>query len=149
MSEEQCWARLTAADHGVLATSQGHRIETVPVCFAIAHDAVSGQTVIGSPIDQVKAKETTELSRLSNVGRNPRAALLCEHWDSDDWSQLWWVRAQLLHLADPEVDRTLVTACERALHDKYAQYRDTNFAHLLVFDVTAVAGWSALGVAPA
>lgn len=148
MNEEQCWARLTAADHGVLATSQGRGIESVPICFVSVRDASSGSTVIANPIDRVKAKETTELSRRANVERNPRATLLCERWDRDDWSQLWWVRAHLLHLSDSDVDSALVVACEQALRDKYVQYRDADFAHVLVFDVTAVTGWCAQGAAP-
>lgn len=144
LSEEQCWARLAASDHGVLATSRGRGIESVPICFVVVDDAASGGTMIASPIDRVKAKDTTELSRRANVERNPRAALLCEHWDRNDWSQLWWVRAQLLHRWDPEVDRALAVACEHALRDKYVQYRDSDFADVMVFDVTSVVGWSAL-----
>jgi hypothetical protein len=32
---------------------------------------------------------------------------------------------------------------EEALRRKYHQYRDTDFAHLLVFDVERLVGWTA------
>ena len=30
-----------------------------------------------------------------NLDDDPRAALLCDHWDPVDWSRLWWVRASM------------------------------------------------------
>ena len=30
-----------------------------------------------------------------NLEADPRATLLVDHWDRDDWSQLWWVRIGL------------------------------------------------------
>ncbi len=138
LSDKQCWARLRAAEHGVLCTVHPRRaVDAVPVCFAVVG------AVIATPVDRVKAKDTLELARLSNLEHDPRAALLCEHWDRDDWSQLWWVRAHLDRRPDDEVGVRLADECEEALCDKYPQYRDTPFARLLVFDVTLVTGWSA------
>ncbi len=138
LSDERCWARLRAAEHGVLCTVHPARaVDAVPVCFVIV-----GQ-VIATPVDRVKAKDTMELTRLSNLEHDPRAALLCEHWDRDDWSQLWWVRAHLRHRAESEVDARLLDECERALREKYPPYRETRFARILVFDVDQMTGWSA------
>ena len=71
-------ARLATAD----ATGQPH---LVPVTFAVAGDMV--YTAVDA-----KPKRTTALRRLANVAANPRVSLLVDHYD-DDWSRLWWVRA--------------------------------------------------------
>jgi PPOX class probable F420-dependent enzyme len=144
-SDEQCWARLHAAEHGVLCTVHPARaVDAVPVCFAVVG------AVIATPVDRVKAKDTVELARLANLAHDPRAALLCEHWDRDDWSQLWWVRAHLHHRPADDVSARHGDECQKALREKYPQYADTTFARVLVFNVTLVAGWSAAEeIAPA
>ena len=82
---------MRAADHGVLCTSNPRRaIDAVPVCFAVV------TRLIVTPIDRVKPKCTTELGRLQNLDRDATATLLCEQWDPDDWSRLWWVRVHLV-----------------------------------------------------
>ena len=139
LSPEQCQARLQAADHGVLSTVHGQSLDAVPVCFVSLHAG----SVLASPVDRVKAKTTTQLARLSNLERNPRAVLLCEHWDRDDWWQLWWVRAHLRRRPDADLDGRLVVECETALREKYAQYRETEFAQVIVFAVERVVGWAA------
>ena len=52
-------------------------------------------------IDKVKPKKSSRLQREDNLEADPRGALLVEHWDADDWSRLWWVRADLEHVPDP------------------------------------------------
>ncbi len=106
----------------------------MPVCFAVV-----GQTIV-SPVDQIKPKETVDLARVWNVRHTGTATLLCDHWDPDDWSRLWWVRAHLV----PRDDTTPISdGYEDALRQKYHQYRDAQFAHLLVFDVERLLGWTA------
>jgi PPOX class probable F420-dependent enzyme len=39
-----------------------------------------------------KPKRTTDLKRLRNIAANPSVCLLIDHYD-DDWTQLWWGRA--------------------------------------------------------
>ena len=135
LQPDEATGRLVAADHGVLATIHPDRgVDAVPVCFAL--DA--GRVVV--PIDVVKPKASTALQRRANLDHDPRATLLVEGWDAEDWSQLWWVRAQL--------ERTVVAeeqepALERLLRAKYPPYRGTAFADLLVFDVVSVTGWAA------
>jgi hypothetical protein len=137
---DECWSRLRAADHGVLCTTAVDRtIDAVPVCFAVV-----SQLVV-TPIDRVKPKATTDLSRLKNLDRDASATLLCEHWDRHDWSLLWWVRAQLVRRSGHEVSDSLLEECDRALRDKYTQYRETDFAQLVLFDVTSLLGWAAIG----
>ena len=140
LTGQDCWTALRAADHGVLCTSNPKSaestIDAVPVCFAVVSD------LIAAPIDRVKPKRTTELGRLRNLDHDPSATLLCEHWDRHDWSQLWWVRASLVRLSSGDVSPSLLAECDVALRGKYAQYRDTEFATILVFEVKSLVGWS-------
>lgn len=132
---------MRGADHAVLCTS-GPRgsVDAVPVCFAVV-----GRRVV-TPIDQVKPKRTTELGRVRNLDHDGAATLLCEHWDREDWSRLWWVRARLVRCSGHHVSAQLRQACEGALRAKYPQYRETEFADLIVFDVKGTVGWSAADV---
>ena len=138
MTNDQCWGHLAAVDHGVLCT-HGARgaIDAVPVCFVVVGK------VIASPIDTVKAKDTSELGRLKNLEGDATATLLCEQWVRHDWSRLWWVRAQLARRSSHDLSATLREECEAALRHKYFQYRGTEFADLLVFNVKSVTGWAA------
>lgn len=61
------------------------RPHLVPVTFALAGD------LLYSAVD-AKPKSTRDLRRLRNIGERPRVALLADHYD-EDWSLLWWVRA--------------------------------------------------------
>jgi PPOX class probable F420-dependent enzyme len=71
-------ARLATAD-------AGGRPHLVPLCFALAGDRIV------SVVD-AKPKRTLELQRLANIRAQPRVSLLVDHYD-DDWTRLWWVRA--------------------------------------------------------
>ncbi len=138
LTNDQCWANLAEADHGILCTTGARNvIDAVPVCF------VTVGKYIASPIDTVKAKETTDLARLQNLDRDATATLLCEQWVRFDWARLWWVRAQLTRRSGHDVKAALRDECEAALRHKYFQYRGTEFADLLVFDVKSVSGWAA------
>jgi hypothetical protein len=143
LTSDDCWGYLQTADHGVLCTSKAkdpkNAIDAVPVCFAVV------SKLIATPIDRVKTKRTADLGRVRNLDHDPSATLLCEHWDRHDWSQLWWVRASLLRRSGPDVSSSTIAACDAALRDKYVQYRDTDFATLLVFTVESLIGWSGAG----
>ena len=90
LNHDACWDLLRSAEHGVLCTTNAERaIDAVPVCYAVVGDLVV------SPVDRIKPKTTTALKRSENLWRHPAATLLWEHWDADDWSQLWWVRVRL------------------------------------------------------
>ena len=133
LTTDECWARVGAAEHGILCTTNAAGgIDAVPTCLAVVGARIA------TPIDTVKPKETAELGRRANLERDPGGTLLCENWDPDDWSRLWWVRARLVLLSVPDVDEY-----EAALRAKYMQYRTVDFAAVLVFDVLDVVGWSA------
>lgn len=129
--------RATAADHGVLATlNRTGAADLVPVCFAI----VDGTLAI--PIDSLKPKRSTALGRIRNLERDPRATLLVERWDAEDWSRLWWVR---LSLVRADVADGLWARLEQSLRDRYPQYATAAFAAVLTFRIDAISGWQAAG----
>jgi hypothetical protein len=137
LAQTRCWELLRSAEHGALSTFNERRvIDSVPICFAILDQRVV------TAVDDTKPKRTTELGRLRNLDGDPAATLLCDHWDKVDWTQLWWVRAHLqrVPLEQRDVESSLL---DDALRQKYHQYIDATFAHLLVFEVVGLAGWSA------
>jgi len=82
------WARERFAAERVarLATvSAGGLPHLVPVVFAVLADTV------WTAVD-TKPKSTRSLRRLANIGENPQVSLLVDHYE-EDWSALWWVRA--------------------------------------------------------
>jgi PPOX class probable F420-dependent enzyme len=85
----------------------------VPIVFAMA------ESTLYTAVDG-KPKSTHRLRRLANIEANPRVSLVVDHYD-DDWSQLWWVRADgiaAIHHND--------SICERGyelLRAKYPQYQ--------------------------
>ena len=90
LADDDALVRLAAHDHGILCTLNAERgVDAVPVAFVVDDGHV------GVPIDLVKPKTSLRLQRERNLEADPRATLLVEHWDRDDWSRLWWVRAEL------------------------------------------------------
>jgi PPOX class probable F420-dependent enzyme len=120
-------ARLATAD-------EGGRPHLVPIVFTL-----SGETIY-SAVDS-KPKRTRSLRRLANVAANPRVSVLVDHYD-DDWSSLWWVRADgtgRVIAADEDEGRV---ATQR-LVQRYAQYRDRPpGGPVLAIDVERWSGWS-------
>lgn len=128
--------RLTTADHGVLSTVHPDRgVDAVPVVFVV------DDGFVGIPVDSVKPKASDRLQRERNLETDPRATLLVEHWHRDDWSQLWWVRAELRWHPEPDLD--VIERLSALLADRYPQYGDRPFHRVLVLRITDVTGWSA------
>ena len=137
LSVEQARARLAANVHGVMCTMHPERgPDPVPAVYAVNDDGY-----IGVPVDRIKPKASSRLQREDNLQADPRAALLVEHWDTADWSRLWWVRADLQHVADPPPALTddLATRLARTV----PQYADKPFHRVLVCRIVAVTGWAA------
>jgi len=144
LSSDDCWGRLRSAEHGVLCTLGAQdTIDAVPVCHAVVSERIV------TPIDRVKPKTTTNLGRLRNLDRHGTATLICDEWNGRDWSQLWWVRAHLTRRTAGDDPDTSVGAYEGALREKYDQYREAEFAELIVFDVVSLIGWTAAAQAEA
>ena len=134
LPEPEALTRLAAADHGVLSTiHQSRGIDSVPVVFVVEGDR------IGIPIDTVKPKSSTRLSRDSNTTDDSRATLLVQRWDAGDWSNLWWVRVHL----ERELEPGTIAPLSKALAARYPQYRDEPFETVLVFRIVATYGWVA------
>jgi PPOX class probable F420-dependent enzyme len=105
----------------------------VPMVFALAGE------VIHSAVD-AKPKRHRALKRLANIGHEPRVSVLVDHY-ADDWSLLWWVRAD-------GIARVLAASPDglAALTAKYPQYVDAPPAG--PFLAIEVRRWSSWGVEP-
>lgn len=137
LTSEQGLARLRAEVHGVLCTLHPTRgPDPQPVVFAVSADEH-----VGVPIDSVKPKRSSRLQREANLEADPRGSLLIEHWESQDWSRLWWVRAQLTHVSDPNA--ALLEELGDRLAQTVPQYADKPFHRVLVCRIEAVTGWTA------
>jgi len=127
--------RFAGARVARLATlSDAAQPHVVPVTFAV-HDSV-----VVSAVDD-KPKSTRKLQRLENIRREPRVALLVDEYD-EDWSNLWWVRADG-HARVIEAGSDLV-ASVAWLTEKYEQYRQgPPLGPVVWVDVDTVTGWAA------
>jgi PPOX class probable F420-dependent enzyme len=126
-------ARFADAAIGRLATvTADDKPHIVPCCFALSGD------IVYSAVDH-KPKSTRQLRRITNLRGNPHAALLVDYYD-EDWSSLWWVRAdgtgRILDTG-PDLDRAITL-----LVAKYDQYRQVPPAGpVIALDIVAWRGW--------
>lgn len=136
MTAEELRHRFAATRVARLATiGPGGAPHLVPVVFALDGDTVY------SAVD-AKPKRTTNLQRLANVRDDPRATLLADHYD-EDWTALWWVRAdgrgRVIERGEPEADRAV-----ELLAARYPQYVATPPpGPVLAVDVERWSGWAA------
>ena len=108
--------RFAASPVARLATADVDGVpHAVPVTFVVLND------VVYFAVDH-KPKSTWNLRRLRNIRENPSVAVLVDHYD-DDWSKLWWARAdgrgEVLDKGQERL-RAVELLCGR-----YAQYRDS------------------------
>jgi PPOX class probable F420-dependent enzyme len=106
----------------------------VPVVFAVHND------VIFTAVD-AKRKSTRRLRRLANIENNPTVSLLVDHYE-DDWSQLWWVRADgvaAIHYSGEEM-----ASGYALLRQKYVQYQRLALdGPVVTVDVQRWSSWQA------
>lgn len=125
------WAQsFAAAPVAALATAADGAPHLVPVVFA-----VSGDTIY-TAVD-AKRKSTKRLRRLANIEANPRVSLLVDHY-TDDWTQLWWVRADGTAEIHPHGEQMAIGYA--LLRAKYHQYERTALDGPVV--AIAVQRWS-------
>ena len=125
--------RFAAARVAVLASvaprGQPH---LVPVTFALAGDLLWSAT-------DGKPKQGAPLRRHRNIAAEPRVSLLVEHWD-EEWSRLWWVRAD--GLATVTDEPATVARAVTALRAKYQQYQQVRLGPPVIeVRVTRWRGW--------
>jgi PPOX class probable F420-dependent enzyme len=135
MSGFDAAASFAAAPVAVLATVDADSVpHVVPVVFAVS----SG--VVYTAVD-AKRKTTRRLRRLANIAVNPRVTMLVDHYD-DDWSQLWWVRAD--GLAEVHHSGEQMAIGYAVLRRKYLQYeRIALDGPVVTVDVKRWSSWQA------
>lgn len=113
-SDSDAVARFAAAPAAVLSTVNGDGSpHLVPVVFAVHGD------VVYTAVD-AKRKSTRNLRRLANIEADPRVCLIVDHY-ADDWTQLWWVRAD--GTAEIHHSGEAMAAGYSLLRQKYPQYQ--------------------------
>ena len=114
MAENEAVVKFAESPVAMLATvGADGRPHLVPVVFAVHGD------VVYTAVD-AKRKTTQRLRRLANIEANPQVSMLVDHY-ADDWSQLWWVRADgvaAVHHSGEEM-----AAGYALLRKKYVQYQ--------------------------
>jgi PPOX class probable F420-dependent enzyme len=132
LNTAQARERFRAARVARLATvSADGQPHIVPIVFALAGD------VLYTAVD-AKPKSTTALRRLANIAANPTVAVLADHY-ADDWTELWWVRADG---SARVADATDVAA--RLLSERYPQYAaQPPPGPVIAVDVDRWTGWQA------
>ncbi len=136
MDDDERRTRFASARVGRLATVTGDgRPRIVPVVFALVDEAVY------SAVDH-KPKSTRRLGRLADIRATGIASVLVDRY-AEDWSTLWWVRAdgpaQVLD-ADTVDGRHGIDA----LVAKYLQYADVRpLGPVIRIDVAHWSAWHA------
>ncbi|MGN6607862.1 MAG: TIGR03668 family PPOX class F420-dependent oxidoreductase [Jatrophihabitans sp.] len=116
-----------------LATVRAGAPRVVPIVFAVEGDTVY------SAVDH-KPKSTRALLRLDDVATQPEVSLLVDEY-AEDWSQLWWARAdgraRVLKESKAEAAIELLVA----RYDEYARNRP--LGPVLAIAVSRWSGWAA------
>jgi PPOX class probable F420-dependent enzyme len=112
----------------------GGRPHVVPICFALFGDTLY------FAVDS-KPKRTRDLQRIRNLAARPAVAILVDHY-SDDWSELWWVRADgIAHVVGDPVE------ADRAIGLLIARYPAYTLARpagpVVAVAIERLSGWSA------
>jgi PPOX class probable F420-dependent enzyme len=100
--------------------------------------ALSGTNVF-LVVDE-KPKTTRDLKRIRNIRANPAVALLADHYE-DDWTKLWWVRAdgRARVVEEPEVAAEAIDL----LAERYLQYRASRpRGPVVAVTIDAWTGWA-------
>ena len=110
------------------------RPHIVPVVFALVDE------VVYTAVD-AKPKSTTALRRLANIAANPAVSVLVDHY-ADNWTQLWWVRADGTAQVAGAADHDLAV---RSLTERYPQYvSEPPPGPVLAIHVATWTGWQAV-----
>ncbi|OBK76728.1 TIGR03668 family PPOX class F420-dependent oxidoreductase [Mycobacterium sp. 1274761.0] len=133
MSDFDARERFASSPVAQLATAGADGVpHVVPVVFAV------DKHTIYTAVD-AKRKSTHRLRRMVNIEANPAVSLLVDHYDND-WSQLWWVRADgtaQIHYSGEEMANGYF-----ALRRKYPQYQRVALdGPVIAITVSRWSGW--------
>jgi PPOX class probable F420-dependent enzyme len=128
LNKDEALRRLTEARVAHLATAgtdgQPH---IVPVTFSVHNGLVT------IAVDH-KPKSTVDLKRLANIRANNKVSLLADEY-TEDWTRLWWVRADGTATTIDHVHPTLI--------EKYQQYQENPpVGPAIEIRIDKVIGWS-------
>ena len=140
ITADQARERFRLARVARLATTSAAGVpHLVPITFAVDGDALY------SAVD-AKPKSTRALRRLANIAANPAVSVLVDHYE-DDWTRLWWARADGRARVGDIGDEPGAMAL---LAERYPAYREQPPAGpLVVVTVTRWSGWAASVDGPA
>ncbi|MGV0743290.1 TIGR03668 family PPOX class F420-dependent oxidoreductase [Mycolicibacterium sp. XJ870] len=134
------FANAPAAVLATLGSDGGPHL--VPVVFAVHISTEQGadHATVYTAVD-AKRKSTHKLRRLANIEHDARVSLLVDHY-TDDWTQLWWVRADgqaATHYSGDEM-----ATGYGLLRAKYPQYQRIALdGPVITVDVTRWSSWQA------
>lgn len=141
---------LSAAEHLFLAHQRVAHLATadaqgmphvLPVCFIL-----EGANVYITLDEKPKRSRTKPLKRQRNIEENPQAALLVDHYDDADWSQLGWLLlrglAEILHAGKEH------QLAQNLLKERYFQYQTMDLVPLpvIALRVQKVSSWGNLSI---
>jgi len=135
MAEFDAREKFASSQVAQLATVNADGIpHLVPIVFAVSRD------VIYTAVD-AKRKSSQRLRRMANIEANPAVSLIVDHYD-EDWSQLWWVRADgvaQIHYSGEEMATGYFE-----LRRKYVQYQRIALdGPVIAVTVNRWSGWQA------
>lgn len=122
LTEEDARVRLASVPVVHLATADAAgRPHVVVATFApdFGADPGMGADRLYTAVD-AKPKTTRDLRRLRNIRANPHVTVLADHYE-DDWTRLWWVRADAT--AEVVEDPDAMARPIALLRERYRQYR--------------------------
>ncbi|HEY0830851.1 MAG TPA: TIGR03668 family PPOX class F420-dependent oxidoreductase [Candidatus Dormibacteraeota bacterium] len=134
MEEAEARRRLARSKVAHLATvSAEGRPHVVPIVFALDGDTLYFAV-------DAKPKKTARLARLKNIAENPAVSVLVDHFE-DDWTKLWWVRADgtaRIITDNPEVQRVIDRLAKR-----YHQYvTERPGGPVVAIHIARLTGWT-------
>jgi PPOX class probable F420-dependent enzyme len=134
LTETAARERLTSVPVLRMATTDGAgRPHLVVMTFAVDGDRI--YTAVDA-----KPKSTRDLRRLRNIRANPHVAVLADHYE-DDWTRLWWVRADAT--AEVVDDPDAMARPVGLLRERYPQYRQAPpEGPVIVLTVERWTGWA-------
>lgn len=111
----------------------------VPLCFALV-----GDRLVSSIDEKPKSVDADALTRVRNIRRDPRVALVVDHY-TDDWSRLGWVQIRG-EASIQDSHNSMLDSAVLSLRAKYPQYNDHRLEErpLIVIEPQTIVSWGEL-----